>query len=135
MPSPRLSSKNYHKIGLPHVIEIEIQNETHQSELRLKVMSVPRIGEGIRLKEPDSSWASYDVLDVWYQQADYGEVWVPYIHVRMTPADAAALHAAPAPVASVNRAQAMPIEEFLAKFEGPREHETTRISLDMSEEG
>ncbi len=134
MPSPRHLPSLTARLALPKVIEIEIQNETHQSELRLKVMSVPRIGEGIRLKEPDSSWASYDVLDVWYQMADYGEVWVPYLHVRMTPADAAA-HAAPAPAASVNRAQAMPIEEFLAKFEGPKEHETTRISLDMSEEG
>lgn len=116
------------------MIDIEIQNETHQSELRLKVMAVPRIGEGIRLKEPDGSWASYDVLDVWYQKADYGDIWVPYLHVRMTPADAAALHAAPPPAAAVNRAQAMPIEDFLAKFEGDREHETTRISLDMGED-
>ncbi|MCB2088863.1 MAG: hypothetical protein R3E18_13080 [Sphingomonadaceae bacterium] len=69
------------------MIEVEIQNETHQTELRIKCMAVPRIGEGIRLREPDGFWASYDVLDVWYQQADYGKVWVPYLHVRMTPSD------------------------------------------------
>lgn len=120
------------EIGPCPVIDIEIQNETHQNELRIKALAVPRIGEGIRLKEPDGTWASYDVLDVWYQKADYGDVWAPYLHVRMTPADAAS-HAPPAPVAAVNRAQAMPIEDFLAKFEGDREHEPTRISLDMSE--
>jgi hypothetical protein len=27
------------------------------------------------------------VLDVWYQKAEYGDVWVPYMHVRMTPAE------------------------------------------------
>jgi hypothetical protein len=67
------------------LIEIEVQNETHQSQVQLKFLVVPRIGEGIRLQEPDGSWASYDVLDLWYQQAVYGDVWVPYIHVRMTP--------------------------------------------------
>lgn len=115
------------------MIEIEVQNETHQTEFRLKVVAVPRIGEGLRLKEPDDSWASYDVLDVWYQKADFGDVWVPYLHIRVTPSDSGA-HAGSPPPAAVNRAQAMPIEEFLAKFEGPREHETTRISLDMREE-
>lgn len=67
------------------MIEIEVQNETHQSQVQLKFLAVPRIGEGIRLEEPDGSWASYDVLDLWYQRAQYGDVWVPYIHVRMTP--------------------------------------------------
>jgi hypothetical protein len=67
------------------LIEIEVQNETHQSQVQLKFLAVPRIGEGIRLEEPDGSWASYDVLDLWYQRAQYGDVWVPYIHVRMTP--------------------------------------------------
>jgi hypothetical protein len=67
------------------LIEIEVQNETHQSQVQLKFLVVPRIGEGIRLQEPDGSWASYDVLDLWYQRAQYGDVWVPYIHVRMTP--------------------------------------------------
>ena len=67
------------------MIEIEVQNETHQNQVRLQFVSVPRIGEGIRLREPDGSWASYDVLDVWYQKATYGDIWVPFIHVRLTP--------------------------------------------------
>ncbi len=69
------------------MIEIEVQNETHQSQVQLKFLAVPRIGEGIRLQEPDGSWASYDVLDLWYQKAVYGDVWVPFIHVRMTPTE------------------------------------------------
>ena len=69
------------------MIEIEVQNETHQSQVQLKFLAVPRIGEGIRLQEPDGSWASYDVLDLWYQKAVYGDVWVPFIHVRVTPTD------------------------------------------------
>ena len=83
------------------MIEIEIQNETHQSHHRIRFAAVPRIGEGIRLREPDGCWASYDVLDLWYQKAEYGDIWVPYLHVCMTPADAAAMSAAPpkAPVA------------------------------------
>lgn len=71
------------------MIEIEIQNETHQTQERLRFAVVPRIGEGLRLREPDGMWASYDVLDVWYQQADFGNVWIPFIHVRMTPGEAA----------------------------------------------
>ena len=69
------------------MIEIEVQNETHQSQVQLKFLAVPRIGEGLRLEEPDGSWASYDVLDLWYQKAVYGDVWVPFIHVRMTPTE------------------------------------------------
>lgn len=69
------------------MIEIEIQNETNQSQERIRFAAVPRIGEGIRLREPDGMWASYDVLDLWYQKADYGDVWVPYLHVRMTPGE------------------------------------------------
>lgn len=72
------------------MIEVEIQNETHQSQHTIRFAAVPRIGEGIRLREPDDCWASYDVLDLWYQKADYGDVWVPYLHVRMTPSDAQA---------------------------------------------
>jgi len=72
------------------VIEIEVQNETHQSQTRLRFAAVPRIGEGIRLREPDGMWASYDVLDVWYQKAEFGDVWMPYLHVRMTPGEGAA---------------------------------------------
>jgi len=72
------------------LIEIEVQNETNQSQERLRFAAVPRIGEGIRLQGPDGFWASYDVLDLWYQKAEYGDVWVPYLHVRMTPEPAAA---------------------------------------------
>jgi len=71
------------------VIEIEVQNETHQTQARIRFAAVPRIGEGIRLREPDGIWASYDVLDVWYQKADYGDVWMPYLHIRMTPGEGA----------------------------------------------
>ncbi len=69
------------------MIEVEIQNETHQSHERIKMAVMPRIGEGLRLQEPDGFWASYDILDLWYQKADYGDIWVPYLHVRMTPAE------------------------------------------------
>jgi len=68
------------------LIEIEVQNETHQSQERLRFAAVPRIGEGIRLQGPDGFWASYDVVDLWYQKAEYGDVWIPYLHVRLTPA-------------------------------------------------
>ena len=116
------------------MIEIEVQNETHQTQFRIKAMSVPRIGEGLRLKEPDDTWASYDVLDVWYQQADYGEVWVPYLHVKTTPAAGNAEPAAGAGAAQPVPDQAMPIADFLAKFEGDHEHETVKLNLDMSDE-
>lgn len=66
------------------MIEIEIQNETTQTQERLRFAVVPRIGEGIRLRDPAGFWASYDVLDLWYQKAEYGDVWVPYLHVRKT---------------------------------------------------
>lgn len=69
------------------VIEIEVQNETHQTQERIRFAAVPRIGEGIRLREPDGIWASYDVLDVWYQKAEFGDVWMPYLHVRVTPGE------------------------------------------------
>jgi hypothetical protein len=72
------------------VIEIEVQNETNQSQEKLRFSAVPRIGEGIRLLDPQGFWASYDVLDVWYQKAEYGEVWVPYLHVRITDAGVSA---------------------------------------------
>jgi hypothetical protein len=68
------------------LIEIEVQNETTQTEQRLRFAAVPRIGEGIRLQDADGFWASYDVVDLWYQKAEYGDVWVPYLHVRLTPA-------------------------------------------------
>lgn len=72
------------------MIEVEIQNETHQSQHTIRFAAVPRIGEGIRLREPDGCWASYDVMDLWYQKADFGDVWVPYLHVRMTPSESVA---------------------------------------------
>ena len=70
------------------MIEIEVQNETHQTQERIRFAAVPRIGEGLRLREPDGLWASYDVLDVWYQKAEYGDIWMPYLHVCLTPEDA-----------------------------------------------
>lgn len=73
------------------MIEIEVQNETRQSQETLRFAAVPRIGEGIRLMAPDGFWSSYDVVDLWYQKAEYGDVWVPYLHVRETPAPAATL--------------------------------------------
>ena len=115
------------------MIEIELQNETHQSQSRIKAMAVPRIGEGIRLREPSGAWASYDVLDVWYQQAEYGEIWVPYLHVRMTPEESGAMPTA-ARAQTPRRDQAMPIEEFLAKFEGTEEREPVKLTLDLSED-
>lgn len=69
------------------MIEIEVQNETTQSQERLRFAAVPRIGEGLRLRGNDGMWASFDVIDVWYQKADYGDLWVPYIHVRITPGE------------------------------------------------
>lgn len=66
------------------MIDIEVQNETHQTQERVRFVAVPRIGEGLRLLEPDGFWASYDIIDLWYQKADYGDIWVPFIHVRIT---------------------------------------------------
>lgn len=66
------------------MIDIEVQNETHQTQERLRFVAVPRIGEGLRLLEPDGFWASYDIIDLWYQKAEYGDIWVPFIHVRIT---------------------------------------------------
>jgi hypothetical protein len=66
------------------VIEIEVQNETDQSQERLRFAAVPRIGEGVRLLDSGGFWSSYDVVDVWYQKAEYGDFWVPYLHVRKT---------------------------------------------------
>lgn len=115
----------------PRVIEVEVQNETHQSVFRLKTIALPRIGEGLRLLEPDGRWASYDVLDVWYQKAEYGDVWVPYLHVRMNEGELRAIDTATRnPM--VDRSQAVPIEDFLRKFEGAEEHQATPIKLDLS---
>ncbi|MBO9518837.1 MAG: hypothetical protein J7493_12285 [Porphyrobacter sp.] len=27
---------------------------------------------------------------MWYQKAEFGDVWIPYLHVRLTPAQSAA---------------------------------------------
>ncbi len=116
------------------MIEIEIQNETHQTQFRLKVIAVPRIGEGIRLREPDGAWASYDVLDVWYQKADFGDVWTPYLHVRATPGGSGSAMPLTGGATPISRAQAMPIEEFLAKFEGPKDHQPIHLNLDVDVE-
>ena len=72
------------------MIEVEVQNETYQTQERLRFAAVPRIGEGVRLRDPEGFWASYDVVDVWYQKAEYGDIWVPYLHVRITPGEEAA---------------------------------------------
>lgn len=79
------------------MIDIEVQNETHQTQERLRFVAVPRIGEGLRLLEPDGFWASYDIIDLWYQKAEYGDIWVPFIHVRITaPSELAGLGTEPA---------------------------------------
>jgi hypothetical protein len=78
------------------LFEIEVQNETCQTQHRLRFSAVPRIGEGVRLCEPGGFWASYDVIDLWYQKAEYGDVWVPFIHVRITEGEQDA-EPAPAP--------------------------------------
>ena len=62
--------------------EIEVQNESDQTQRTLRFIAVPRIGEGVRLLDKDGLWSSHDVIDVWYQQSPYGEVWVPFMHVR-----------------------------------------------------
>ena len=81
------------------MIEIEVQNETHQTQERLRFATVPRIGEGLRLREPDGCWASYDVLDVWYQKAEFGDVWMPYLHVCLTAGESVTPAPAPAGLA------------------------------------
>lgn len=113
------------------MIEVEVQNETHQSIFRMKMIVVPRIGEGIRLREPNGAWASYDILDVWYQKADYGDVWVPYLHVRMTP-DETRLADRAERNPMVDHSQDIPIEDFLAKFEGEEDHHPTEIKLNLN---
>jgi hypothetical protein len=67
------------------LFEVEVQNETCQTQSTMKFVALPRIGEGVQLLGSDGFWSSYDVIDVWYQRAQYGDVWVPYLHVRKTP--------------------------------------------------
>ncbi|WP_129792790.1 hypothetical protein [Sphingosinicella sp. CPCC 101087] len=64
------------------MFEIEVQNESSQTQQTVRFVCVPRIGEGVRLLDFDGLWASYDVIDVWYQRSPIGDIWVPYIHVR-----------------------------------------------------
>lgn len=87
------------------LIEIEVQNETNQTQERLRFAVVPRLGEGIRLLDPNGFWASYDVIDVWYQKAEYGEIWVPYIHIRITGSEQAA---ASDPVSVLSQREPLP---------------------------
>ena len=94
------------------MIEVEIQNETHQSHHRIRFAAVPRIGEGIRLREPDGCWASYDILDLWYQKAEYGDVWVPYLHVCMTPTEKANIAPARMQRTVLNQPPRRPLEGF-----------------------
>ena len=101
------------------MIEIEVQNETHQTQTRLRFAAVPRIGEGMRLREPDGMWASYDVLDVWYQKAEYGDIWMPYLHVRLTPGEAGADDGADASVdADLEESHDMEDESRFASLAG-----------------
>jgi hypothetical protein len=67
------------------MIEVEVQNESDQTQRKVNFVAVPRIGEGVRLIDDKGFKASYDVLDVWYQEATFGGIWTPYIHVRKTP--------------------------------------------------
>jgi hypothetical protein len=67
------------------LIEVEVQNETYQTQSVIRFAAVPRIGEGIHLLDQGGFSACFDVVDVWYQKASYGDVWIPYIHVRKTP--------------------------------------------------
>ena len=102
------------------MIEVEVQNETYQTEQRLRFSAVPRIGEGIRLQDPDGFWASYDVDDLWYQKAEYGDVWVPYLHVCMTPTEATATVPAQLPIGDTSFASERPVygEEEFVSFTG-----------------
>jgi hypothetical protein len=77
-------------MGVLVLIEVEVQNETYQTQQVIRFAAVPRIGEGIHLVDQGGFSASFDVVDVWYQKANYGDVWIPYIHVRKTPAMSAA---------------------------------------------
>ena len=90
------------------MIEIEVQNETYQSQELIRFASVPRIGEGIRLRESNGFWASFDVLDVWYQKAEYGDVWVPFVHVRITPGESSAQRTNDSPVLTTVRREVVP---------------------------
>ena len=92
-------------------VEIEVQNETLQTQERLRFAAVPRIGEGIRLMEPSGFWASYDVIDLWYQKAEYGDVWEPYLHVRVT--------------AGEELGQADPEDQFADQFAEPERYPFT----------
>ena len=87
--------------------EIEVQNESDQTQRSLRFVAVPRIGEGVRLLNVDGLWDSYDVIDVWYQRSPIGDIWVPYIHVRRS-GDAEGSMPAAAPQQDVGAATAGP---------------------------
>lgn len=72
------------------MVEVEVQNETYQTQQVIRFAAVPRIGEGIHLIDHAGFSACFDVVDVWYQKAVYGDIWIPFIHVRKTPAVSAA---------------------------------------------
>ena len=101
------------------MIEVEVQNETYQTQHVVRFAAVPRIGEGIHLLDQGGFSACFDVIDVWYQKASYGDVWIPYIHVRKTPGvsatpdnDANSEPRAPqAPIEQVASAQATALAE------------------------
>ena len=87
--------------------EIEVQNESDQTQRTLRFIAVPRIGEGVRLQDAGGLWDSYDVIDVWYQRSPYGDIWVPFIHVRKSGAAEGSLpQAAPQKSMSEVHAQA-----------------------------
>ena len=85
--------------------EIEVQNESDQTQRTLRFIAVPRIGEGVRLQDSQGLWDSYDVVDVWYQQSPYGEIWVPFMHVRRSGASEGTMPQA-APQKSMSQVQA-----------------------------
>lgn len=66
------------------MVEVEVQNESDQTQLKIRFATIPRIGEGVRLTDAAGFRSSFDVLDVWYQEAETGGVWLPYIHVKKT---------------------------------------------------
>lgn len=108
------------------MIEIEVQNETHQTQTRLKFTAVPRMGEGIRLQEPDGFWVSYDVIDLWYQKADYGDVWVPYIHVKVTASEQPGSSKKASKAASEDQQKVVDTAKKVAGILQAREAETKR---------
>lgn len=104
------------------MIEVEVQNETYQTQQVIRFAAVPRIGEGIHLLDQGGFSACFDVVDVWYQKASYGDVWIPYIHVRKTPAMSASpdgdaqLEHAPAPHTTAEHAASAQASALAERF-------------------